>query len=106
MLDFNNAGLQVESGFQANDLALIKADLNDRIEDVLYYLLPGGRVNGKEYEAADKFGGIGRSLKVRMTGEKRGVWSDFANEDGGSDLIALWKLQPHRKQPVFAGVPI
>lgn len=37
----------------------------------------------------DDGGEAGQSLSVRISGEKRGVWSDFATGDKG-DLLDLW----------------
>lgn len=58
-----------------------------RALEVCKFLLPGGRVAGHEYTAADLTGGKGRSLSVNI---RTGVWTDFAGDPGGADLIALW----------------
>lgn len=51
-------------------------------------LLPGGRREGAEWVAGDLTGGPGRSLSVRLTGGKAGVWADFASGEAG-DALAL-----------------
>ncbi len=71
------------------DIAEVKRALADQALRVCEYLLPGGRQHGAEYETGDLGGGQGRSLKVRLTGEKAGLWSDFASDRSG-DLVSLW----------------
>lgn len=54
--------------------------------------LPGGRLDkGREWVAlnptrADKHAG---SFTIRVTGERAGVWCDFATREKGADLIDL-----------------
>ena len=64
--------------------------LAGRVLEVCAHLLPGGKQTGPEYESADLSGGRGKSLKVHLQGENRGLWKDFESGDGGHDLIALW----------------
>lgn len=71
------------------DIGEVKRALADRALQVCEYLLPGGKAHGGEYEAGDVSGGPGRSLKVRVQGDKAGVWSDFAAGQSG-DMIDLW----------------
>lgn len=63
--------------------------LADRAGDVAQYLLPGGKKQGPEWKAGSVSGDAGQSLSVRVTGEKKGVWADFATGDKG-DLLDLW----------------
>jgi putative DNA primase/helicase len=54
-------------------------------------LLPGGKIVGHEYivrnpKRADKRAG---SFKIRVSGPKAGVWSDFAANAKGGDLVSL-----------------
>ncbi len=51
--------------------------------------LPAGRREGCEYVVGSLRGEPGRSLKIRLTGPKAGVWRDFAAGIGGSDPISL-----------------
>lgn len=53
------------------------------------YLLPGGKRKAGEWTAGSVSGDDGKSLSVRLTGAKAGVWKDFATGEGG-DLIDLW----------------
>ena len=58
-------------------------------ETVAQMLLPNGKRKAAEWECGDLNGASGDSLKVRLTGSKAGVWSDFASGESG-DLIGLW----------------
>lgn len=53
------------------------------------YLLPGGKKVAGEWKAGSTTGEAGQSLSVRLTGNKAGVWKDFATGEGG-DLLDLW----------------
>lgn len=60
---------------------------------ILYEWLPGGKLNGTEYECGDLTGGRGDSLRVNT---RTGVWSDFAAAGvGGSDPISLFAAIRH-----------
>lgn len=58
-------------------------------DGVAQYLLPGGKRKGREWKAGSTGGEEGTSLSVCVTGDKAGVWSDFAKAVGG-DLLDLW----------------
>lgn len=64
--------------------------LADRAESVAAYLLPAGKQIGPEWQAGDVSGAPGQSLSVHLTGDKAGVWMDFATDERG-DLLALWQ---------------
>lgn len=51
--------------------------------------LPGGRRVGAEWVAGSLRGEPGRSLKVRLTGPRRGRWADFATGAKGGDPVSL-----------------
>ncbi len=51
-------------------------------------LLPSGRRDGAEWRCGSVAGEPGKSLGVRLTGAKVGVWSDFASGKSG-DLLDL-----------------
>lgn len=74
-----------------SDIVELKRMLVDRVDAVAAYLLPGGKREGHEWRAGSVSGDKGQSLGVHLTGEKAGVWKDFASDDGG-DLIDLWML--------------
>ena len=71
---------------EAQEIAL---RLAERAPDVASYLLPGGKRVSGEWTAGSVSGEPGKSLSVRLTGEKAGVWKDFATGEGG-DLLNLW----------------
>lgn len=71
---------------KANEIA--KKLANDA-EGVCRKLLPEGKKKGQEWILGDLDGSAGDSLKVHLTGEKSGVWADFATGESG-DLIGLW----------------
>jgi twinkle protein len=61
------------------------------VEDVCRELLPSGKRVGGEWCCGSVRGEEGKSLKVRLTGHKAGLWADFAAGDKG-DLITLYQL--------------
>jgi twinkle protein len=74
-----------------NDITEIKRAMSADAEAVARYLLPAGKVHGREFEVGSINGEVGQSLRVCVSGAKQGVWSDFASGQGG-DLIELWCL--------------
>jgi len=58
--------------------------------EVCRHLLPQGKQKNQEWCVGDLAGSEGDSLKVKMSGDKQGVWSDFASGQKGGDLIDLW----------------
>lgn len=64
--------------------------LAQRAEEVARYLLPNGKKIGNEFCVGSISGEQGDSLKVRLTGTKSGLWSDFAQGDAQGDLLDLW----------------
>lgn len=69
------------------------AELSNRMAheaaSIAAYLLPGGKKSAGEWKAADTSGKAGKSLSVRLSGVKQGVWCDFASGESG-DLLDLW----------------
>lgn len=63
--------------------------LAQEAEAIAGMLLPNGKRQGPEWVAGSVQGEAGDSLKVRISGNKAGVWKDFAEGSGG-DLIDLW----------------
>lgn len=59
-------------------------------EGVAKHLLPDGKRVGHEWRAGSTAGESGKSLGVHLTGDKAGVWCDFASGQSG-DLIDLWR---------------
>jgi hypothetical protein len=74
------------SDSEAHKIAL---GLADRIEPLCRELLPGGRVDGKNWAVGSINGEPGKSLKVCLVGENRGLWLDFADEGWRGDALDL-----------------
>lgn len=64
--------------------------LAPRCAEVAALLLPNGKRNGSQWIVGSVHGEVGNSLKVQLSGEKAGVWSDWADQTKG-DLIGLWQ---------------
>ena len=60
--------------------------LGDRAEALARELLPDGWREGAEWVAPSRLGSSRRSLSVRITGAKRGVWGDFSAGIAGDAL--------------------
>ncbi len=75
------------------DLNDVKSRLAEKAEDVCRWLLPNGVKSGSEWRVGNIDGDEGRSLGVHLTGDKAGIWQDFASGHGGDllDLIAAVK---------------
>ena len=84
-LDFNDANNIQEKV----DIDQIRSDLLSRIEDVLFYLFPSGRIKDKQFYIGNIKGEEGKSLVIQLSGDRQGNWFDFATNQGG-DLINLW----------------
>jgi len=67
----------------------IATKLAERAEQLARYLLPKGKQEGQEWVVGSINGEIGQSLKYRLSGEKRGVYCDFAEGSSG-DSLDLW----------------
>ncbi|HML92974.1 toprim domain-containing protein [Methyloceanibacter sp.] len=65
--------------------------LSDQAEAVCRYYLPNGRRQGRYWLIGDVTDTPGRSLYVRLTGQRAGKWTDAATGEHGDliDLIAL-----------------
>jgi twinkle protein len=69
--------------------AELSARLAENAATVAEYLLPKGKRVAGEWKVGGVAGEEGQSLSVRLAGQKRGIWRDFATESGG-DLLDLW----------------
>lgn len=69
----------------------VSTRLADRAHDVCRLLLPNGKRDGKEWRVGSVNGEAGASMGVCLTGEKAGIWCDFASGESG-DLLDLWCL--------------
>lgn len=75
----------------AGDILDVKRRLADRAQAAAEMLLPGGRREGQEWRAGSIDGERGKSLGVRLSGPKAGVWMDFEDPSKGGDLLDLWR---------------
>jgi hypothetical protein len=73
----------------ANIFQIVKEALHRRLDSVLYDLLPGGRIVGKEYICASISGGRGNSCKTNL---ETGVGSDYSTGESWGDVIALYAV--------------
>ena len=69
------------------DFDEVKRQLLGISEQLMMDWYPDGKRQGKEYVVGDVTGNPGTSLSVNL---EEGVWNDFAGEESGSDLVALY----------------
>jgi hypothetical protein len=67
----------------------IAVALAERIEPLCAHLLPNGKRRGTEWCVGSINGEAGNSLGVHLTGEKAGIWCDFAAESDRGDALDL-----------------
>lgn len=60
-----------------------------RAEEFVPKILPNGKLIGDEWAVGSVSGGAGDSLKIKLTGERAGLFKDFASADRGGDLLDL-----------------
>jgi hypothetical protein len=79
------------SGFERSDSLAhkIATGLADRIESLCRELLPNGRIEGKNWAVGSINGEPGKSMRVCLIGENRGLWLDFADEGYRGDALDL-----------------
>ncbi len=90
--DFNDAADR--QWLALTDVDDLRSALNDRLESVLLFLFPQGRVRGGKFYVGDIEGAAGKSLVFEMEGPRRGLWFDFAADMGG-DVFDAWALSRH-----------
>jgi hypothetical protein len=71
------------------DFAAINRAALTRWPEVVARLLPAGRAFGHEWYVGSLRGEPGRSLKIRLCGDRAGAWCDFATGEKGGDPISL-----------------
>ena len=67
----------------------LKGKLLANLRPCLSYLLPSGKFKNGKFYVGDVKDSRGDSLVVDLTGEKSGLWQDFATKEGG-DIFSLW----------------
>jgi twinkle protein len=64
--------------------------LDSQVESIVRELLPHGKKQGHEWAVGGLSGEPGESLKIAISGDKAGVWKDFATGDAGGDILDLY----------------
>ena len=73
------------------DSRALKALLRERVEELAPYLLPNGRREGAHWCVGDVTGAPGKSFKICLVGDKKGLWGDFADTEKHSrNPLDLW----------------
>lgn len=72
------------------ELVELKRALATRAEEVCRHLLPDGKVDGRDWVIGDLSGSAGKSLKICLSGDRAGIWHDFAAGGGSNNLLELW----------------
>jgi len=74
-----------------SDARQIKELLRERVAELAPYLFPNGKREGVHWCVGSVNGEPGKSFKICLTGEKAGLWGDFA-ESGkhARSLLDLW----------------
>lgn len=67
----------------------IQRALLQRLPEAARYLLPNGQSRAGRFYVGDVHNTAGESLVIELTGDKAGLWHDFATGDGG-DIFDLW----------------
>ena len=67
----------------------VKAELASRAEEFVQWLLPNGRKQGHEWLVGSLRGEPGQSCRVILSGEKAGLFIDWASGEKGSNLVEL-----------------
>lgn len=77
------------------DLHELKTQLNEQAELLARKLFPNGVRKGNEWRIGNLDGDAGDSLGIHLTGDKKGVWSDFSTGESGRmfDLALLVNRQ-------------
>lgn len=97
VLDFNAALTERElqtylaTDFDPDRKAKVIAGLNANVEAFVAWLFPHAIITPRNARVGNVYGSPGTSLVIETRGDKRGVWSDFAdpNQKGGN-LIDLF----------------
>jgi AAA domain len=76
-----------------NDARQIKELLRARVTELASYLYPNGKRDGAHWCVGSVNGEPGKSFKICLSGDKAGLWGDFADSDKHSrSLLDLWMI--------------
>ena len=74
-----------------DDFAAVNSAAILSIESLLSSWFPNGVREGIEFCIGSSSGEAGKSMRIRLEGEKAGVWADFSDDGvAGADLISLY----------------
>lgn len=74
-----------------DDFGRVEAAALALIDSLLADWLPNGVREGAEYCIGSRYGEAGKSMRIRLVGEKAGCWADFSAEgEAGGGLISLY----------------
>jgi putative DNA primase/helicase len=78
-----------------DDFGHVAATAVQSIDKLLADWLPNGVKDSAEYCVGSRYGEAGRSMRIRLYGERVGSWADFSGDwengsDAGGDLISLY----------------
>lgn len=94
MIDFNSAAPQIEAVDPAEwdrRLERLRAELRQRTREVVGTIFPLARIHGSDARIGSIDGERGESLSIGLDGDRAGLWTDHATNEGG-DLITLWQM--------------
>src|SRR5262249_31585340 len=81
---------ELESG-EMKDALTIRALMNERVPELAQHLFPNGHREGVHWCVGSSNGEAGKSFKICITGQKTGLWGDFAESGKHSrNLFHLW----------------
>ena len=92
MIDFNDPAVPTTQAHQHVDDAereSLRAELLARLESVLLTLFPAGKKRRNTFLIGDVLGSPGDSLEVVLEGEKAGLWTDRATNEGGDPFTLI-----------------
>ncbi len=80
------------------DIPTIAEFLAQKADSVASYLFPNGTKEGHYWVIGDIQGNPGKSLKIKISGDKVGRWRDYSDPVLGGDLVELWALNRGQKK--------
>ena len=92
MIDFNDPAVPTTQAHHPVDEAereSLRAELLARLESVLFTLFPAGKKRRNSFLIGDVLGSPGDSLEVVLEGEKAGLWTDRATNEGGDTFTLI-----------------
>lgn len=103
-LDFNDAIDPREA--QLNDTEALRAGLLDRLESVLLYLFPQGRIRGGKFYVGDVDGNAGKSLVVELEAIAGGSGRTLPATKAATSSICGRDPRDCRPDMTFPGWPV